>query len=166
MGVAVAVDVEDGQDVDVHLVQQAGHGCVTAVGVESLQGATKQHSVILLAVAAVGFSVFFVGAVASLRYLFDEPLAEGGSDPLSGVDAAVHEDGGFGAAALLAELKGQKVDLHSLPPPPLPGGVLTAEICVYTLRRVMVRPSYVCPITCLLSRLVLEAVMVEIQDSI
>lgn len=46
---------------------------------------------------------------ASLRYLVDEPLAEGGRDPLPGVDAAVHEDGGLGAAALLTELIGQKV---------------------------------------------------------
>lgn len=48
VGVAVAVDVEEGQHVDVHLVQQAGHGCVCAVGGESLQGATMQHEVVLL----------------------------------------------------------------------------------------------------------------------
>ena len=36
MGVVVAVDVEDGQDVHVHLVQQAGHLGVTSVGGQGL----------------------------------------------------------------------------------------------------------------------------------
>ena len=36
MGVVVAVDVEDGQDVHVHLVQQAGHLGVASVGGQGL----------------------------------------------------------------------------------------------------------------------------------
>lgn len=41
----------------------------------------------------------------TLPHLFDEPLAEGWGDPLPGVDATVHEDGGLGEAGLLAELE-------------------------------------------------------------
>lgn len=112
VGVLVAVNVENGQDVDVHLVQQAGHGCVAAVGGESLQGGDD---------AAYGHPApccrcllqLFVCVFASLCHLSDEPLAEGGSDPLSGVDAAVHEDGRFGAALLLTKLKGQKNGTYS-----------------------------------------------------
>lgn len=38
MGEVVAVDVEDGEDKDVHLVEQAGHLRVAAVGGQSLGG--------------------------------------------------------------------------------------------------------------------------------
>lgn len=43
MGVVVAVDVEDGQNVDVHLVEQAGHLSVAAVGVQSLERWNKYY---------------------------------------------------------------------------------------------------------------------------
>lgn len=36
VGVIVAVNVEDGQNVDVHLVEQAGHLRVTAIGGQGL----------------------------------------------------------------------------------------------------------------------------------
>lgn len=54
-------------------------------------------------------SLFVVVVVLTLRYLVDEPLAESRRDPLPGVDATIHEDGRFGAAALLTELRDQKV---------------------------------------------------------
>lgn len=38
-------------------------------------------------------------------HLFDEPLAESRGDPLSGVDATVHEDGRLGKAGLSAQLE-------------------------------------------------------------
>lgn len=37
-------------------------------------------------------------------YLLHKPLAERRRDPLSGMDAAVHEDGWLGGARLLAKL--------------------------------------------------------------
>lgn len=37
VGVVVAIDVEDGQDKDIHLVEQAGHLRITAVGGQSLR---------------------------------------------------------------------------------------------------------------------------------
>lgn len=37
MGVVIAVDVEDRQNVDIHLVEQAGHLRVAAIGGQSLR---------------------------------------------------------------------------------------------------------------------------------
>lgn len=44
VGVVVAIDVEDGQNVDVHLVEQAGHLSVAAVGVQSLERWNKYYA--------------------------------------------------------------------------------------------------------------------------
>lgn len=37
MSVDIAIDVKDGQNIDVHLVKQAGHLRITAVGGQSLR---------------------------------------------------------------------------------------------------------------------------------
>lgn len=37
VGVLVAVDVEQRQNVDIHLVEQAGHFSVAAIGIQSLR---------------------------------------------------------------------------------------------------------------------------------
>lgn len=85
MAVVVAVNVEDRQDIDIHLVEQAGHLGVTAIGGQSLRKNGK--------------TIYYdhrrplYKHVLCLPYLLDKPLAESRSDPLSGVDATVHEDG-------------------------------------------------------------------------
>lgn len=42
VGEVVAINVEDGQNVDIHLVEQAGHLRVSAVGGQSLRKSGKK----------------------------------------------------------------------------------------------------------------------------
>lgn len=96
MGVHVAVDVEDRQNVYVHLVEQAGHFSIAAKGRQSLRTEVENS-------ASTVKNLPPSSTVAP--HLLDEPLTESRGDPLSGVDATVDENGRLGTAGLSAELE-------------------------------------------------------------
>lgn len=95
MGVLVAVDVEDRQNVYVHLVEQAGHFSIAAKGRQSLRTEVENRA----------STVMILSPSSTVAHLFDEPLTESRGDPLSGVDATVDENGRLGNAGLSAELE-------------------------------------------------------------
>jgi len=103
VGVVVAINVQDGQDKDIHLVEQAGHLRITAIGGQSLRKIGKQ-------IVNSGCLYTCLSCLSRcLPYLFDKPLAESRSDPLPRVDTTIHEDSGFGGAGFLTELWWLKV---------------------------------------------------------
>lgn len=97
VGVVVAINVEDGQNVDIHLVEQAGHLRVAAIGGQSLRW-NEGDSV------SGSLHINLLFPCSCPPYLLDKPLAESRGDPLSSVDTTVHEDGRLGKAGLLTEL--------------------------------------------------------------
>ena len=102
-GVIIAVNVEDRQDVNIHLVQQAGHLRVASIGGHSLRIGTQEVSFQKADnLGSISEMLLLSGTVE--LYLVDEPLAESSRDPLSGMDTTVQEDGGLGGASLLANL--------------------------------------------------------------
>lgn len=100
VGVHVAVDVEDGQNVDVHLVQQAGHLCIAAVGGHSLRKITQKICYRLWRLLSEHLHYTSV----RLCYLVDKPLAESRRDPLSGMNTTIQEDRRLRSAGLLTNL--------------------------------------------------------------
>lgn len=101
MGVVVAINVEEGQNKDIHLVEQAGHLRVTAIGGQSLRKIGKE---IMCCNRWKPLCKCLPCPARCLPYLVDKPLAESRRDPLSSVDTTIHEDGGLGGAGLIAEL--------------------------------------------------------------
>lgn len=101
VGVVVAIDVEDRQNIDIHLVEQAGHLRVTAIGGQSLRKNGKKFCTVI----GGSLCIKYLSCPSScLPYLLDKPLAESRRDPFSSVDTTVHEDGRLGGAGLFTEL--------------------------------------------------------------